>query len=47
MLVLDEQTKTQLAHISHPAFETAPLSSSFASDLVLHTLTMNAAAQSV
>jgi hypothetical protein len=34
-------------HISHPAFETAPLSSSFASDLVLHTLTMNAAAQSV
>jgi hypothetical protein len=47
MLVLDEQTKTQLAHISHPAFETAPLSSSFASDLVLHTLTMNAAGQSV
>jgi len=47
MLVLDEQTKTQLAHISHPAFETAPLSSSFASDLVLHTLTMNPAAQSV
>ena len=40
-LVLDEQTKTQLAHITHPAFETAPLSSSFASDLVLHTLTMN------
>jgi hypothetical protein len=41
-LVLDEQTKTQLAHITHPAFETAPLSSSFASDLILHTLTINA-----
>ena len=46
-LVLDEQTKTQLAQITHPSFETAPLSSSFASDLVLHTLTMNAAGQSV
>ena len=46
-LVLDEQTKTQLAHITHPAFETAPLSSSFASDLVLHTLTMNVPPQRV
>ena len=40
-LVLDEKTKTQLAHITRPAFETAPLSSSFASDLVLHTLILN------
>lgn len=40
-LVLDEKTKTHLAHITQPAFETAPLSSSFASDLVLHTLTIN------
>ena len=46
-LVLDEQTKTQLAHITHPAFATAPLSSSFASDLVLHTLTMNVPPQRV
>ena len=46
-LVLDEQTKTQLAHIMHPRFETAPLSSSFASDLILHTLTMNTPTQRV
>jgi len=39
-LVLDDQTKTQLGPILGAAFQTAPLSSSFASDLVLHTLTI-------